>query len=82
METDPKQIDGDGLNWIYLALDRHIWWAVVKPVTNVRVLLIFEIFYEYLKNYYVRRTVLHAVRFLFICLVGYCVSCLFDHLLG
>jgi hypothetical protein len=24
MKSDPKHIDGKGVNWIYLALDRHI----------------------------------------------------------
>jgi hypothetical protein len=74
MTTDPKQIDGEGVDWIYLALDRNIWRAVVNPVMNVRVLLIFELLCEYLKNCYVGRTVLHAVRFLISWLTGWLVS--------
>jgi len=58
------------VNWIYRDLDRHIWRTVVNPVMNFRFLLIFELFYEYLRNYCVGRTVLHAVRFLIVWLVG------------
>jgi len=55
MKTDPKQIDGESVDWIYLVLDRHIWRAVVSPVMNFRVLLIFELFCEYLKKILCRK---------------------------
>jgi len=58
------------VNWIYLAVDRHIWRTVVNPVMNFRVLLIFELFYKYPKNYSVGKTVLHAVRLLISWLVA------------
>lgn len=70
MKTDLKQIDGESVDWTYLALDKHIWRAVVNPVMNVRVLLIFELFCEYLKNYCVGRTVVHTVRILISWLIG------------
>jgi hypothetical protein len=31
------KIEWEGLDWIYLALDRGKWWAVVKTVMNFRV---------------------------------------------
>jgi hypothetical protein len=50
MKTDPKQIDGNSVDWIHVALGKHILRPVVNPVINVRVLLIFELFCEYLRS--------------------------------
>jgi hypothetical protein len=32
-----REMECEGVNWIYLAQDRDKWWAVVNTVMNLRV---------------------------------------------
>jgi hypothetical protein len=38
VRMDLREIGLGGVDWIRLALDRDLWWAVVSAVMNLRVL--------------------------------------------
>jgi hypothetical protein len=37
IKIDLEEIEWEFVDWIYLARDRHLWWAVVNTVMNIRV---------------------------------------------
>jgi hypothetical protein len=37
IRKDPREMGGEGVDWIYLAQDRDQWRAVVNTVMNFRV---------------------------------------------
>jgi hypothetical protein len=37
IKMDLREIGWNGMDWIHLAQDRNLWWALVDMVMNIRV---------------------------------------------